>query len=71
MKLILLSLSTCAFVTSCNTMIGVGRDTRILGETVEKVAEKAAPGDSSTYGTGATDTTTGYEVNPSSDIPVY
>lgn len=71
MKLILFSLATCAFVTSCNTMIGVGRDTRILGETMEKTAEKAAPADAtSTYGTGTADTT-GYEANPSDDMPVY
>lgn len=70
MKLILLSLAICAFTASCNTMVGVGRDTRILGEAVEKTAEKATPGDATTYDTGAADTT-GYEVNPSGDIPVY
>jgi len=70
MKLILLSVTSIAFVTSCNTMIGVGRDTRILGETVEKTAEKAAPGDANTYEVGATDAP-GYEINPSTEIPVY
>jgi len=43
MKLIFLSLATVAAFTSCNTMIGLGRDTRLLGESVEKTAEKSAP----------------------------
>ena len=78
MKLILLSVATIAFATSCNTMIGVGRDTRVLGETLEKAAQKVAPGDGSKYetDTGTTDTTgipdtTGYEADPSADFPVY
>lgn len=51
MKLILLSLAAVAF-TSCNTMIGLGRDTRIIGESVEKSAEKSA-GNTSDQDTGA------------------
>jgi predicted small secreted protein len=44
MKLILLSIAAIAAFTSCNTMIGLGRDTRILGEGVEKAAEKSVGG---------------------------
>lgn len=44
MKRILLSLGAITLVTSCNTFIGVGRDTQIAGEALEKVAEKASPG---------------------------
>ncbi|MFK7851392.1 MAG: hypothetical protein AB8D78_10480 [Akkermansiaceae bacterium] len=46
MKRILLSLGAISLLNSCNTFIGVGRDTKIAGETIEKVAEKAAPGTS-------------------------
>lgn len=62
MKLIIFSLAAIASLTSCNTMIGVGRDTRILGETMEKTAEKGVPGEG---GGGA------YDVNPSGGAPVY
>ncbi len=43
MKLIFLSLATVLAFASCNTMVGLGRDTRLLGESVEKTAEKSAP----------------------------
>ena len=43
MKLILLSLTTIIALASCNTMVGIGRDTRLLGQELEKTAEKAAP----------------------------
>lgn len=43
MKFIFLSLATVLAFTSCNTMVGLGRDTRLLGESVEKTAEKSAP----------------------------
>lgn len=35
--------------TSCNTMIGIGRDMRIGGEGLEKVAAKANGGSSDTH----------------------
>jgi predicted small secreted protein len=38
---------------SCNTFIGVGRDMRIAGEGMEKVANKAAGGGSSDDVSGA------------------
>ena len=54
MKFFLLSLAVATFFSSCNTMVGVRRDTRILGESVEKSAEKSATGSSSeNYDTGA------------------
>lgn len=31
-------------LTSCNTMIGLGRDTRLLGEGMEKTAERSTGG---------------------------
>lgn len=43
MKLLLLGIVTISGLASCNTMIGLGRDTRLLGEGVEKTAEKSAP----------------------------
>lgn len=43
MKFLLLSLATVLAFASCNTMVGLGRDTRLLGESVEKTAEKSAP----------------------------
>jgi predicted small secreted protein len=51
MKLILLSFAAVAF-SSCNTMIGLGRDTRIIGESMEKSAEKSA-GNTTEQDTGA------------------
>lgn len=50
MKLILLSFAAIFAFASCNTMVGIGRDTRLLGEGLEKTAEKAAPDDG--YDTG-------------------
>ncbi len=41
--LTVLAISATA-LSSCNTMIGLGRDTRLLGEGMEKTAEKSAPG---------------------------
>jgi predicted small secreted protein len=38
MKLILIAIVSAIAISSCNTMIGIGRDTRILGEGVEKTA---------------------------------
>lgn len=38
MKLITLSIAVVFALSSCNTMIGLGRDTRLLGEGVEKTA---------------------------------
>jgi predicted small secreted protein len=34
----------CAFSSSCNTTIGVGRDMRILGENMEHAANKKQQG---------------------------
>ncbi len=45
MKLIFLTalaISATA-LSSCNTMVGLGRDTRLLGEGMERTAEKSAP----------------------------
>ena len=47
MKLILLSISTALFFTSCNTMIGFGRDMRMGGEGLENAASKASGGSGS------------------------
>ena len=56
MKLILLSLTTIIALASCNTMVGIGRDTRLLGQELEKTAEKAAPNSEYDSGTsGAPD----------------
>jgi predicted small secreted protein len=38
MKLAALSIVAVFALSSCNTMIGLGRDTRLLGEGVEKTA---------------------------------
>ncbi len=38
MKFLALSIAAVFALSSCNTMIGVGRDTRLLGEGVEKTA---------------------------------
>lgn len=47
----ILALAALALVsTSCNTMIGVGRDMRIGGEGLEKAASKAAGTDSHSSG---------------------
>jgi predicted small secreted protein len=43
MKLILLSFTAIFALASCNTMVGIGRDTRLLGQELEKTAEKSAP----------------------------
>jgi hypothetical protein len=43
MKLIFSSLVAIFVLSSCNTMVGLGRDTRLLGENLEKTAEKSAP----------------------------
>lgn len=51
MKLIILSFAAIFALASCNTMVGIGRDTRLLGEGLEKTAEKAAP--NSDYDSGA------------------
>jgi predicted small secreted protein len=48
MKLFILSF-TAMFalfgLSACNTMVGIGQDTRLLGEGLEKTARKAAPND--------------------------
>jgi predicted small secreted protein len=44
MKAIISSVIAIFVFTSCNTMVGIGQDTRLLGEGVEKLARKAAPG---------------------------
>lgn len=43
MKFYLLAAAALASLalSSCNTMIGLGRDTRLLGEGVEKTAERS------------------------------
>jgi predicted small secreted protein len=43
MKLILISFTAIFALASCNTMVGLGRDTRLLGQEMEKTAEKSAP----------------------------
>jgi predicted small secreted protein len=50
MKLIILSFTAIFALASCNTMVGLGRDTRLLGEGLEKTAEKSAPTAESTSG---------------------
>jgi predicted small secreted protein len=40
-KLLLLLLPLAAVLSSCNTTIGLGRDMRILGESMESQANKA------------------------------
>jgi predicted small secreted protein len=45
--------ATALLSSSCNTFIGVGRDMRIAGEGMEKVANKAAGGGSSDDVSGA------------------
>ncbi len=51
MKLILLSIAAVFALSSCNTMIGIGRDTRLLGEGMEKTATKKGGGaEATTYG---------------------
>jgi predicted small secreted protein len=51
MKLILLSFTAIFALASCNTMVGLGRDTRLLGQGLEKTAEKAAPESGADSGT--------------------
>jgi len=50
MKITLLISATAValFLSSCNTMIGFGRDMRMGGETLENTANKAHGGSSST-----------------------
>jgi predicted small secreted protein len=57
MKSILLIVVAAAAVlsTSCNTMIGFGRDMRIGGEGLEKTANKAAGGGASSASSGGND----------------
>jgi predicted small secreted protein len=43
MKLIILSFTAIIALSSCNTMVGIGQDTRLLGEGLEKTARKSAP----------------------------
>jgi predicted small secreted protein len=43
MKLIILSFTAIIALSSCNTMVGIGQDTRLLGENLEKTARKSAP----------------------------
>lgn len=40
MKFIVSLLAAAAFLTSCNTTIGMGRDLRILGEQIETSSDK-------------------------------
>ncbi|HEX5789933.1 MAG TPA: hypothetical protein VFY13_02220 [Luteolibacter sp.] len=47
--------------SSCNTFIGIGRDIRLMGEGLEKSAEKSAGNKGSTSSTG----------NGHSAAPVY
>ncbi|MES2476033.1 MAG: hypothetical protein V4640_09645 [Verrucomicrobiota bacterium] len=62
-SLILLTLATAGmFLSSCNTMIGVGRDMRMGGEGLENAANKATGGSSGGGGGGGEDT---------SGAPVY
>lgn len=44
MKSLLLLLAATAFLNSCNTTIGLGRDLRILGEEMEKSSVKRKQG---------------------------
>jgi len=46
MKITFFSLVTIFALSSCNTMVGVGRDTRILGESLERTAADKASGNS-------------------------
>jgi predicted small secreted protein len=43
MKSFCASLIALFVFSSCNTMVGVGQDTRLFGEGLEKLARKAAP----------------------------
>ncbi|MFT4175554.1 MAG: hypothetical protein QM627_02755 [Luteolibacter sp.] len=54
MKTIFLTslLAVAALLSSCNTMIGLGRDTRILGETMENQANKSRGGGDSSQDSG-------------------
>ncbi len=46
--ILLITLAAAGVLTSsCNTFIGLGRDTRILGEGMEKTATKTSGGTSS------------------------
>jgi predicted small secreted protein len=51
--LILTVASAAVLLTSCNTMIGLGRDMRIGGEGLENSANKATGGSSSSDTSGA------------------
>ena len=51
MKLILLSIAAVFALSACNTMIGIGRDTRLLGEGMEKTAaQKGGEAEADTSG---------------------
>jgi predicted small secreted protein len=53
-SLLLLTVASAAvLLTSCNTMIGLGRDMRIGGEGLENSANKATGGSSSSDTSGA------------------
>jgi predicted small secreted protein len=58
MKRILLSVVALAAFPSCNTTIGLGRDMRVLGTEMERIAEE-------TYGGGSA------EEDHSGGAPVY
>lgn len=51
MKLLILSFTAIFTLASCNTMVGLGRDTRLLGQGLEKTAEDAAPNEGYNSGT--------------------
>ena len=51
MKLILSSLIAVFVLSSCNTMVGVGQDTRLLGQGLEDTARKSATGGGTDSGT--------------------
>jgi len=57
MKSLLLLLAAAAFLNSCNTTIGFGRDLRILGEEMEKSSAKRKQG--------------GQPIEPDYGAPVY
>ena len=51
-SILLIALAAAAVLTSsCNTFIGLGRDMRITGESMEKTATKSAGGSSSSADT--------------------
>ena len=49
--ILMIAFAAAAMLTSsCNTFIGMGRDTRILGESMEKSAAKSKGGGNDTSG---------------------